>query len=299
MKNINEHLDFTATREMNKSINYLYLTINISINKTEINIHRKPTNADITIQHTSNHPREHKLAAYMYYINRMITLPITEKAEKHEWKNILTIAQKNGFPKNIIHEIKKKDIAKQKNKQFTTEEKREKHTQNKKWTIFTYHSPLVRKVTNLFKNTDIRIAFKTNNTIYQQLAQKVENRNPSGIYEIKCNTCSKNYVGQSGRPITIRHKEHITYIKTNNPASAYATYILNNRHEYGTANDTLKLIHPCRKSKKMNHWENMYIQIYRQQNLLITELQVNEPTQLYELAQLPHGIRNGSRPDIT
>jgi hypothetical protein len=39
------------------------------------------------------------------------------------------------------------------------------------------------------------------------------------IYEIKCNTCSKNYVVQSGRPVTIRHREHIRYIKTNNLAS--------------------------------------------------------------------------------
>ena len=107
MNNINEQLDFKATREINKSINYLDLTINRSINKIEINIHRKPTNADITIQHTSNHPRDHKLAAFTYYINRMITLPITEKAKKHEWKNILNIAQKNGFPINIIHDIKK------------------------------------------------------------------------------------------------------------------------------------------------------------------------------------------------
>ena len=114
----------------------------------------------------------------------------------------------------------------------------------------------------------------------------------------KCNTCSKNYVGQSGRPITIRHRGHIRYIETNNPASEYATHILNNRHEYGTANDTLKLIHPCRKSKKLNHWENMYIQIYRQQNLLITEQQVNEPNPLYELALLPHAIRDSSQPYI-
>jgi len=204
----------------------------------------------------------------------------------------------DDFPINIIHDIKKKEIAKQKNKQVTTEKKQIKHKQNKKWIIFTYHSPLVRKVNNLFKNTDINIAFKANNTIYQQLAPKADNRNPSGIYEIKCNTCSKNYVGQSGRLITIRHKEHIRYIKTNNPASAYATHILNNRHEYGTANDTLKLIYPCRKSKKMNHWENMYIQIYRQQNLLITEQQVNEPNPLFELAQLPHAIKDSSQPHI-
>ena len=130
MNNINEQLDFKATREINKSINYLDLTINRSINKIEININRKPTNADITNQHTSNHPRDHKLAAFTYYINRMITLPITEN-KKHEWKSILTIARKNIFPKNIIHDIKKKEIAKQKNKEITTEEKEEKHTQNK------------------------------------------------------------------------------------------------------------------------------------------------------------------------
>jgi hypothetical protein len=110
---------------------------------------------------------------------------------------------------------------------------------------------------------------------------------PIGVYKIKCKTCSKNYVGQSGRPIATRHKEHIRYIKTNNPVSAYATHLLNNRHEYGTANDTHKLIQPYRKSMKMNHWENMYIQIYRQQDQLITEQQINE---LDELAQLPHTL---------
>ena len=107
----------------------------------------------------------------------------------------------------------------------------------------------------------------------------------------------KNYIGQSGRAIATRHKEHIRYIKTNNPVSAYATHILNSRHEYGTANDTLKLIQPCRKSMKMNHWENMYIQIYRQQDQLITEQQINELNSLYELAQLPHTLRNSSQAD--
>jgi len=47
------------------------------------------------------------------------------------------------------------------------EEQQIKQTQNKKWVIFTYHSPLIRKVTNLFKNTNIKIAFRANNTVYQ------------------------------------------------------------------------------------------------------------------------------------
>jgi hypothetical protein len=57
MNNINEQFNFKATREINKSINYLDLTINRNINKIELNLYRKPTSTDITIQHTSNHPR--------------------------------------------------------------------------------------------------------------------------------------------------------------------------------------------------------------------------------------------------
>ena len=90
-----------------------------------------------------------------------------------------------------------------------------------KWSTFTYYSPAIRKITNLFKNSTIGIAFRSSNTIFKQITKKIyEQINPSGIYEIKCNTCNKVYVGQTGRGINTRYKEHIRYIKTNNPQSA-------------------------------------------------------------------------------
>jgi hypothetical protein len=104
-------------------------------------------------------------------------------------------------------------------------------------------------------------------------------------------------VGQSGRPITTRHKEHIGYIKNNNPASAYAVHILNNRHKYGTTKNTMQLIKPCTKSSKINHWENMYIQIYRQYSKLIEEEQVNEPNSLFKYVQPPHTLRDSTQQD--
>ena len=108
------------------------MTINRNINKIELNIYRKPTSADITIQYTSNHPQDHKLAAFMFYINRMLTLPITEQAKKQEWEKILTIAPKNGFPIDTIHDIKKKEIAKQRKNQVIKEEQQTKQIQSKK-----------------------------------------------------------------------------------------------------------------------------------------------------------------------
>jgi len=70
MNDINEQLEFKATMEVNETINYLDLTIHRNINNMELSVYRKPTNANITIQYTSNHPCDHKKAAFTHYINR-------------------------------------------------------------------------------------------------------------------------------------------------------------------------------------------------------------------------------------
>jgi hypothetical protein len=43
------------------------------------------------------------------------------------------------------------------------------------------------------------------------------------------------------KDISLRHKEHLRYIKNNNPISAYAMHILHNRHQYGPAHEILQL----------------------------------------------------------
>ena len=154
------------------------------------------------------------------------------------------------------------------------------------WTKFQFHSPKIYKVTNLFKNTNVKIAFKATNTIFQQLTRQPRYGNPSGIYRIKCNTCNRSYVGQTGRDIFTRHKEHTRYIKNNNPASAYAMHILHNRHEYGPAESTLKLLKRCPKDNIMNIWETMYIHAYNQHNLLVPEQNCTDHNPLFNLTLL-------------
>jgi len=135
-------------------------------------------------------------------------MSISEQAVKQEWNKIFIMAQNNGFPAHLIHGMKRQLMAK---KERTTQTQvMQQH--NKNWITFTYHSPSIHKVTNLFKRTNLKIAFRPTKTIYQQLSNKANNPNPSGIYEyqLKCNTFNRIYVGQSGRPITTRHREHAT-----------------------------------------------------------------------------------------
>jgi hypothetical protein len=112
----------------------------------------------------------------------------------------------------------------------------------------------------------LNIALRATNTIHQQLTGKIvkTSTNSSGVYKLKCNACNSSYVAQSGRSIATRYKEHTRYIKTNNPISAYALHILNNRHEYGTAEETLELLKPYNKGTKMNCWDSFYMQAFHQ-----------------------------------
>ena len=61
-----------------------------------------------TINFLSNHPTEHKIAAYQYHITRMQSLTLTTERQQAEWKTIKSIAKSNKFPDKIITNLKVK-----------------------------------------------------------------------------------------------------------------------------------------------------------------------------------------------
>jgi hypothetical protein len=156
----------------------------------------------------------------------MLSFPITLQARNREWDLISKMAINNGFPLRLIHKILNtvwNTITQPRTSPETPPE-----ATRKIWVPFTYHSPLIHKVTNLFRNTPLHIVFKPNNIIYQQLSRKPGKAtlHDSGIYSLRYATCDKTYVGQSGRPTAVRYREHTRYIRTDNPMSAYALHIL-------------------------------------------------------------------------
>ena len=86
--------------------------------------------------------------------------------------------------------------------------------------------------------------------------------------------------------VGIRHREHTRYIKTNNPISAYALHMLNNKHEYGNAGQTIQPLKSCTIGNKMNCQESFYIHIFQQQNSLIDEEKVIDLKPICNLASV-------------
>jgi hypothetical protein len=265
----------------NNAINYLDLTLIRQKYSIDISIFRKPTTTDATIHYTSNHPIEHKLAAFRYMLKRANNLPLKPEAKQQEEKMIKHIAKINGYPARLIQNLQQKITTKDRHNTSTTQT-------THKWVTFKYYSLLVRKVTNVFKNTNLRIAFQPTNTIWQVLRIKKKPPNihtNSGVYSVKCSSCNRFYIGQTGRDLSTRYKEHLRYICTNNPKSAFALHILDNNHQYNCMEESLQLVVPCRKGNRLNLLENLYIQLFHNLGLLMAEQNTFEYNPLFSQLQ--------------
>jgi hypothetical protein len=53
--------------------------------------------------------------SFSYYINRLITLPIIDEAKDSEWRTILEIAKRNGYPTSKMHNLKTRLMNKKQN----------------------------------------------------------------------------------------------------------------------------------------------------------------------------------------
>ena len=119
--------------------------------------------------------------------------------------------------------------------------------------------------------------------------------NFSGHYLRNRSTLDLGVLGYIG---IVQHKEHspevlhiplgTPCIRSNNSTSAYVARILNNRHEYGTKEDTLKLLKICQKGKHTNCWEALYMQTFHQKKVLINEQQIGDTNPLFEIARTLH-----------
>ena len=75
-----------------------------------------------------------------------------------------------------------------------------------------------------------------------------------------------------------------SYIRNNDPQSAYAQHILRNQHEYGTITDTVTLLKPIHKTSLLIPYEQPFIQTYQYNGTLITEQNRGGQNPLFQLA---------------
>jgi hypothetical protein len=165
---IHHNLQFTLEQENDNTIIFLDISILRKDVKLKFNIYRKPTSSSIVIHASSCHPIEHKKMAFNYLLNRTKKYPLFLENKKAELNGVKQMARENGYNDSILNQkqYKKRDTSLMGNSSTVNIQR------DKKWVSFTYIGKETRHIMKLFKNTEVKTAFRTNNTIKRILKPK-------------------------------------------------------------------------------------------------------------------------------
>ena len=191
----------------------MYITIAKDHDNLTSDIYRKPTATDVIIPNDSCHPKEHRTAAIRYLYNRIEMYNLTPQNRRKDSSEIQQILVNNKYDASTASRL-------------NNTKKQEQDIQKVKWAKFTYVGNETRLITKLFKHTNLKIAFTTDNTIERILSTKhepVQNKyDKCGIYQLTCPTCKMKYTGQTGRPFKTRFQEHLRDSKQGSNKSRFA-----------------------------------------------------------------------------
>ncbi|XP_017467814.1 PREDICTED: uncharacterized protein LOC108360137 [Rhagoletis zephyria] len=242
------NINFTMDKENEGKIKYLDITIKINkvTNKCEFGIYRKPTATDTIIHNTSNHPQQHKNAAFRHLITRLERTPLEKEAYSKELNTIYAIAENNGYRKGLVNKIRRETKTKKSNK---------KENNEKAWAVLTYTGKTSYKLAKVFQKYNINTAFRTKDNVGRILRNSANEEDPldkQGVYKLTCE-CQHSYIGQTGRKIKTRYREHIRdYNKkmlkpSTTPESNFANHMAENHCTPMKIGKTAKVLHAQHK----------------------------------------------------
>lgn len=260
--NLHPNLKFTFESGLNRSINFLDLSISIKQKRLNFNIFRKPTTTNHTIHNTSSHPMSHKTSKFRFLIDRMLNTPLSKANYDKEYKYIMDLATSNGFPPHIITNLIKKRKQLLERKKPVTTLTPENKPSKKKWTTMTYLGNISNKISNILKKNNINVTFRTNNKLCSIIPNNTNSKDPlncSGIYMLNCKNCPHKYIGQTRRTFRIRFNEHKSDFIHNRNRSKFALHLINTGHELSNIKDTLKIIKTENNGSILNTMEMYYI----------------------------------------
>ena len=215
LNNLSPSVSFTVEWERNGKLPFLDVLVHNLNGNLSFSIYRKPTHSGVYLHFFSKHPQHMKLSVATGLFLRILRIS-SDIHQKADITNAFEILKCNGYPDFFIN----KALLKAKSTIRTPTNNRDRNNLDHKRLIVPYHESLDKKKW-LLKSAGIELVFNHPNTIKKTMIKRKlvvpgnnDNDNP-GLYIIDCNTCPKKYIGETGRTVTERLKEHKMYLNGN------------------------------------------------------------------------------------
>ena len=174
----------------------------------------------------------------------------------------------NGYDEVFIHRLNKNHCMRRERERFTKlkpitrvdKQLDSPHGKANRNVVLPFHSKIAMSIGKLLKSNGLNVCFQNRNNLKDLIGQ-VKKKKPfevkSRIYNIQCDGCAGNYVGQTKRRIETRIKEHQRALKNKQvEKSAIAAHCI----EEGHSLKSYKLLKEVRNNYQLDAWESLYIE---------------------------------------
>ena len=227
LNSINPHIQFTVEVESNNSLPFLdVLLTHESDGNITTSVYRKPTHTDKYLDLSSHHPLQHKISVIRTLFSQASVLSSSSLVQKEEEVHVYRALQMNGYPHRLIRRHK------------TVSSRGSSRSEEKPIASVTlpYVQGTSERLRRVLSNLDIRVTFRPHCTLRHLLVKPKDpvppDRRKGVVYKISCKHCSYSYIGQTGRSLSDRIKEHKRAVsRANVDDSALAEHVVNSGHE--------------------------------------------------------------------
>jgi len=227
----------------------------------------------VVLNKLTNHPMQHKYATVRYLYHRLNSYYLKQQEYQQELNIIHNILHNNSFP------------IKPHRSQTPIRDKQIPNHTARKGACFTYVGKETSYITNIFKRTNLKITFRTTNTLANLLTHKNythEKYSHFGVYKLTCPDCHKAYVGQTERQFSACYREHKTAWYKNSNTSNFARHLTEETHSFGPMNEIMEIILYHKKSSHLNTIEKFHIHTEYAKNNHLNDPQTILPNALFD-----------------
>ena len=209
LNGINGKIKFTAEEETDRKIPFLDCLIERTNEMSlKSKVYKKPTHTGQYINYDSNQPLHVKLSTIKTLVRRAKLLC----TEKHDFEEELKYIRKtmalNDFPKRIIEKTIREALTENRELNRTNEKE-----ENMISMYLPYEKGISENIQRISKGFNVKVIHKKNKSLKNIVNTPcLTNETPMDqqgvVYKVKCGECEKFYIGETGRKLRTRLREH-------------------------------------------------------------------------------------------
>ena len=208
-------LTFTMERESEGCIPFLDMKIIRSQNKLSSTWYYKPSDTGLIMNYHALAPKKYKKSVVSGFVHRLYRSCSTWKNFHSSLEKAKRILEKNQYPPSffepIVHSTLQQILVP---KEPSTEEESETKEVSKKLLFVQYRGKVTENYERSLKKCNapctVVMTLRKVKSVMPSLKPQVDKSLRSGVvYQIICSRCQSCYVGQTGRHLITRFKEHM------------------------------------------------------------------------------------------